>query len=90
MHIPKFGTIVVNGYDAIFGFALVILSNKVDLPAFGTPIKPISAIKFNSNFKTFFSPLSGDIHTDFSFLFLFLFAPLPIPPLPPFAIIILS
>ena len=45
---PKFGTIVVNGYSAISGFAAVIVAKSVDFPAFGKPTKPTSAKTFNS------------------------------------------
>lgn len=43
---------VVNGYDAIFGFALEIDLRKVLFPAFGNPTSPKSAIIFRS--KTMF------------------------------------
>lgn len=44
--------IVVNAYEAIFGFALEMAFSKVLLPAFGKPTSPVSAINFRSNLTT--------------------------------------
>jgi hypothetical protein len=40
------------GHEAILGSVLV-MALKVDFPAFGSPTRPISAIDFNSNSKSF-------------------------------------
>ena len=45
----RFGVIVVNGYSPIFGFAALIFLINDDLPAFGKPTIPTSAI--NLSFK---------------------------------------
>jgi hypothetical protein len=41
---------------AIFGFAAVMVDNKVDLPALGNPTNPTSAKIFNSNIIQFSRP----------------------------------
>lgn len=41
---PTTGESVVKGYIATFGLALVMQPSRVDLPAFGYPTSPISAI----------------------------------------------
>ena len=48
MATPRCGSKVVKGYGAIFGLALENDARRVDLPAFGTPTMPTSAIKRNS------------------------------------------
>ena len=46
---PRFGSRVVNGYGAIFGRAAVRAARSVDLPAFGRPTSPTSAIRRSSS-----------------------------------------
>lgn len=46
---PTIGLSVVKGYSAIFGRALEEAASNVDLPAFGNPTRPMSAIVFNSS-----------------------------------------
>lgn len=41
---PTTGESVVKGYMATLGFALVMQPSRVDLPAFGYPTSPMSAI----------------------------------------------
>ena len=65
--------------------ALVIAANKLDFPAFGSPIIPISAIVFNWSQITYSSPIVPLVNF-FGALFVELLnVVLPSPPLPPFA-----
>mmetsp|Transcript_30687 Transcript_30687/g.71906 ORF Transcript_30687/g.71906 Transcript_30687/m.71906 type:complete len:86 (-) Transcript_30687:278-535(-) len=54
--VPTSGCNVVKGYGAISGRAMLIDANKLDLPAFGKPTNPMSAINFSSNSKYAVSP----------------------------------
>ena len=46
---PRFGVVVVNGYGPTSGRAAVSAARSVDLPAFGAPTKPMSAMSFSSS-----------------------------------------
>jgi hypothetical protein len=66
--------------------ALVSEASKLDFPALGSPIIPISAIVFNCNQIQYSSPLTPFVNF-FGALFVEdLNLVLPKPPLPPFAI----
>ena len=46
---PRFGLTVVNGYAPTSGRASVTAASSVDLPAFGAPTRPMSAMSFSSS-----------------------------------------
>ncbi len=53
---PRFGSRVVNGCAPIFALAFVIAFSRLDFPAFGSPISPISATSSTSIKKSASSP----------------------------------
>ena len=65
--------------------AFVIAANKLDLPAFGNPIIPISAIVFSCSQTVYSSPITPFVNF-FGALFVELLnLVFPSPPFPPFA-----
>ena len=80
---PKTGVNVVNGYEAIFGFADVILDKRDDFPAFGKPTIPASANIFNTNLTHLSSPGSPFSEKRGTCLVGVENFALPLPPLPP-------
>ena len=91
---PIFGLIVVNGAADICGFAFESALRSVLFPAFGNPIKPTSAIRFNSTKALMHSPRWPVIQllarsfsaSEFHLLSCQRFPVRPFPPTPPFAI----
>ena len=76
---------VVNGYDAISGVARDSRDSSVDLPAFGKPTSPASAMTLSSSEIHRSSPLSPGSNCRGARLVDDLKWTLPRPPLPPFA-----
>ena len=70
---------------AIFGVAFVIAASKLDLPAFGKPIIPTSAIVFNCNHIQNSSPAVPLVNFLGARLVELLKLVFPRPPLPPIA-----
>src|SRR4030095_14703789 len=80
---PITGCNVVNGCDAALGRAAEIFRSNVDLPAFGYPTKPASAIVRNSSRKCPCSPPSPSVYWRGARLRQLLKWTFPFPPAPP-------
>src|SRR5215470_8893530 len=80
---PTIGWSVVNGYAATFGLAAEIFRNRVDLPAFGYPTNPASAIVRSSSQKCPCSPSSPSVYWRGARLRELLKCTFPFPPAPP-------
>src|SRR6476646_3692672 len=80
---PTIGWSVVKGYAATFGRAAEIFRNNVDLPAFGYPTNPASAIVRSSSRKYPSSPSSPSVYWRGARLRELLKCTLPFPPPPP-------
>src|SRR4030095_12657846 len=80
---PITGCNVVNGYDATLGRAAEIFRNSVDLPAFGYPTNPASAMVRSSSRKCPCSPSSPSVYWRGARLRELLKCTFPFPPAPP-------
>ena len=80
---PRFGEIVVKGYESVFAFEFVIFLIKVLFPELGRPKIAISVIKLKSSLTSFLNLLCPcSAIPGFGFLLDFR-SLLPAPPLPP-------